>query len=148
MSKKEEQIVWKLIGKYNRIANKYKVNDCIVNCYNPYPKNYKSHWSDNDSLNLINVCFAYLLEIPVICDDNIKATTVPNIPPSIKIVFDPPISYISVEMTCLFNSYKNPPTKTKIKISNGPALPITAEKAIQIVNANLKAPHAVLPKVL
>lgn len=74
MSKKEKQIIWKLIGKYNRIANKYKVNDCIINCYNPYPENYKIDWSDDSSLDLINVCFAYLLEIPVICDDNIKAT--------------------------------------------------------------------------
>lgn len=51
-------------------------------------------------------------------------------------------------MICLFNSYRNPPIKTKNKISNGPALPTTAEKAIAIVNANLKAPVAVHPKVL
>jgi len=80
-------------------------------------------------------------------NDKIKATTVPQIPPNIKIVNDPPISYASIEMICLFNSYKPPPMSTNIKISNGPALPMTAENAIQTVNAILKAPQAVFPNV-
>lgn len=80
--------------------------------------------------------------------DKTKATTVPIIPPNIKIVFDPPISYIYVVMTCLFNSYNPPPNKTNINIYKGPALPTTAENAIQIVKAILKAPQAVFPNVL
>ena len=81
-------------------------------------------------------------------NDKIKATTVPQIPPNIKIVNDPPISYASIEMICLFNSYKPPPMSTNINIYNGPALPMTAENAIHTVNAILKAPHAVFPNVL
>lgn len=69
-------------------------------------------------------------------------------PPNMKIVFDPPMSYISVEMICRLSSYRAPPIRTKKRIYSGPALPTIAENAIVMESAILNAPVAVLPKVL
>ncbi len=106
------------------------------------PKNAKVMLNREEVYYLRATTFSFCLN-----KVNTTETTVPINPPNMKIVSDPPTSYMWLEMICLLSSYKTPPIKMKNMISRGPALPTTEANAIVIVKAILNAPVAVKPRV-